>query len=214
MTLRARIVRAPLSNGAKALFALRPSATQMRRIAREELESRLTAERVAEEARSQANAIVARAREEANGAAAEIAREAREEAEARVAAQWLALRQGESARLVQGSDKIVAVAVALAERLLGAALDLRPELIAQLARVAIDEARGAQRIAIEAHPLDVELLRQSLRDAHLEHQLVEIRANEALARGDLRLKTDVGTIDAKLSTRLDRLAIALRDPLP
>ena len=214
MTLRARIVRAPLSNGAKALFALRPSPTQMRRIAREELESRLMAERVVEEARSQANAIVARAREEASGAAAEIAREAREQAEARVAAQWLALGQGESTRLERDSDKIVAAAIALAERLLGTALELRPERIAELARVAIDEARGAQRIAIEAHPLDVILLRQSLRDAHLEPQLVEIRTSEALARGDLRLKTDVGTIDAKLATRLDRLATALRDALP
>src|SRR5215472_4052664 len=116
MTTRARIVRAPLSDGKAPLFPLGPSATHMRRIAREELESRLAAERIVQEARSQAEAIVSRAREEAGEAAAEIAREAREQAEARTAAQWLALKQGESARLERNGDQIVAAAVALAER--------------------------------------------------------------------------------------------------
>jgi flagellar biosynthesis/type III secretory pathway protein FliH len=214
MTPRARILRAPAAEGATPLFSLRPSATHARRIAREALESRLAAERVLQDARSQAATIIARAREEASGAAAAVAREAREQAEARHAAQWLALRNSEGVRLARDKDRIIAVAVVLAERLLGTALTLEPERIADLARVAIAEARGARRIAIDAHPLDAEMLRQSLRDANLDPQSVEVRQDGALARGELRLQTDVGAIDAKLATRLERLAAALRDALP
>jgi flagellar biosynthesis/type III secretory pathway protein FliH len=214
MMPRARVVRAPAAQQATPLFSLRPSATHARRIAREELESRLAAGRIEQEARERAAAMVSRAREDATAAAAEVAREARERAEARVAAQWLALRDGEGDRLARDRDRIVAVAVVLAERLLGTALALEPERITDLARVAIDEARGARRVAVEAHPLDAQILRQSLRDARLDPQSVEVLPNEALARGEIRLKTDVGAIDAQLATRLERLAAALRDALP
>jgi flagellar assembly protein FliH len=213
MTTRARIVRAAQAGDATPLPSPRPSQDQVRRMAREELEARGTAERVVQEARSQAAAIVQQAREEASIAAAEVAREAREQAEARVAAQWLCLRNDEDSRLVRDKDRMIGMAVVLAERLLGTVLALGPERIAELARVAIGEARGARRIAIDAHPLDVEMLRQSLRDASLDPHIVEVRADGALARGDLRLQTDIGTIDAKLATRLQRLAAALRDAI-
>jgi flagellar biosynthesis/type III secretory pathway protein FliH len=214
MRPRARIVRASVPVDLSApLFSLRPGATHLRRIAREVLEARLEADRVVQEARSQAGAIVNQARREAQSVAAEVAREAREQAEARVAAQWLALRDSEGARLAKDTDRVIAVAVALAERLLGTVLDLQPERIADLARVAIGEARGARRVVIEVHPRDAEMLRQSLREASLAPQTADVRSNEALAPGELRLQTDVGTIDAKLATRLERLAAALRDAL-
>jgi flagellar biosynthesis/type III secretory pathway protein FliH len=40
-----------------------------------------------------------------------------------------------------------------------------------------------------------------------------VRVDLTLARGELRLHTDVGTIDAKLALRFDRLAAALHDVL-
>lgn len=214
MTSRARIVRAAQAARATPLPSLRPSQGLVRRMAREELEARLTAERLVQEARLQSAAIVEQARKEAGLAFAELAREAREQAETGVAAQWLRLRHAENARLAADKERIIAVAVALAERLLGAALALQPERVAELASVAISEARGARRIAMDAHPLDAEILQQSLHHAGLDPQVAEIRADEALARGELRLQTDVGTIDAKLATRLERLAAALRDALP
>jgi flagellar assembly protein FliH len=105
------------------------------------------------------------------------------------------------------------VAVVLAERLLGAALQLSPERIADLARGVIAEARGARRATIEAHPTDVQALRRHLPAAGLDMHAVELRESESLARGELLLHTDLGTIDAKLASRLDRLAEALRDAL-
>jgi flagellar biosynthesis/type III secretory pathway protein FliH len=40
-----------------------------------------------------------------------------------------------------------------------------------------------------------------------------VRSDAALARGELRLHTDLGTIDARLAPRFERLAAALRDAI-
>lgn len=200
---RARVMKATeAATKALALFEAGPSAAQRTRIAREELEARAMAER-----------IVARAREEARHAAEEVAREAREAEHAKVAALFVALRDAEQRRLDGHHDRIVQIAVALAERLLGASLDLDPSRVAHLARTVIAEARGARRAVIDAHPLDADVLRRHLTTEGLDVRDVEIRDDAALARGELRLYTDVGIIDAKLSPRLDRLAAALRDAL-
>jgi flagellar assembly protein FliH len=107
----------------------------------------------------------------------------------------------------------VALAVALAERLLAAALELHPEHIAKLARGVLDEARGARRAVIGAHPLDADTLRNHLTALDLDIRSVEVQNDATLGRGELRLHTDVGTIDARLAPRFDRLAAALRDAL-
>jgi flagellar biosynthesis/type III secretory pathway protein FliH len=210
---RARVVRAEDATRAAPLLAPGPSDTQRRRIAREEIEARLASERIVDEARAAAEALVARAKEEAVAAGAKAAREAQESANAELAARWLALRAAEGPALEREKERIVAVAVALAERLLDAALELDPARIADLARAVLAEARGARRAVIHAHPLDVDALRRHLTTAGLGVQTVEVRADEALARGALRLHTDVGIIDAQLSPRLERLAAALRDAL-
>lgn len=210
---RARVLKAADAVAARPMLAPGPSGAQRRRIAREEIEARLAAERIVEEARAQAEALLARAREQAAAAAAQASREAEEAADAKLVARWLALRAAEARRLERDEERLVPVAVALAERLLGVALELEPARIADLARTALAEARGARRALVEAHPLDAEPLRRHLSTVGLDAGCVEVREDEALARGELKLHTDVGTIDAKLSARLERLAAALRDAL-
>jgi flagellar biosynthesis/type III secretory pathway protein FliH len=211
-TPRARIVRGPRVDGAPLLSpAVAPS--RQRRIVREELEARLSADRIVEAARARAEELTARARERAVRDGEELARVAREEGEARGLARWIRLHEEEMARLESAQESVIGLAVVLAERLLGAALELRPERIADLARAALAEARGARRVVLHAHPLDSEALRRHLQAAAVGAQAVEVRDDAGLARGALRLQTEVGTIDAQLSPRLERLAAALRDAL-
>lgn len=214
MTLpRARVVRASHAATVAPILAPTTGAQQRRRIAREEVEAHLAAERILAEARAEADALVARAREEAARGAADAARVAGEEARARVVAQWARLLDAQRAKLERDVDRIVAVAVALAERLLGASLELDPSRIATLARGVVAEARGARRATIEAHPIDGRALREHLAAAGLDPHAFDVRDDESLARGALRLHTDVGVIDAQLAPRLERLAAALRDAL-
>jgi flagellar biosynthesis/type III secretory pathway protein FliH len=213
MTPRARIVRAEGAGQAQRLLTSTPSERQRKRIVREEFEARLVAERIFEEARVEAQRILEDARARATGAAAAAVESAREEAHTRLAAQWLALRQAEQRGPEREHDRIVAMAVVLAERLLVASLELDPTRIAGLARAVIAEAGGARRAVIDAHPLDAGPLQTQLNVTGLDIQSIEVREDAALARGELRLHTDVGIIDARLAPRFDRLSAALRDAL-
>ncbi len=207
-----RIVRAG-DAAADPLLAPGPSVEQRRRIARAELEAKLAAETLVAEARARAQELAARAREEAGREAEAAVREAREGEGAMLTAKWLALRRAEQRAIDGETERVVALAVTLAERLVGAALHLQPELVADLARTVLAEARGARRAVVRAHPLDADTLRGHLSTAGLDVLTVEVRNDETLERGELKLHTDVGIIDAKLSSRLDRLADALRDAL-
>jgi flagellar biosynthesis/type III secretory pathway protein FliH len=210
---RARIVRAHEATRGKPVLAPGPGPAQTRRIARAVLEARLEAERVVQEATAQAEAILASARQQALAAGEEAARQSRAEADAQLAARWIALRAAEGRRLQDDAERVIPVAVALAERLVGGTLELAPERIAAIAAGVLAEARGARRAVITAHPLDAEALRRHLTAPGLDAQTLEIQTDEGLARGALRLHTDVGIIDAQLTPRLERLADAIRDAL-
>ena len=210
---RARVVRGEAAARGVPLLAPGPGVGQRRRIAREELEARLTAERLVQEAHAQADAILLDAREKGAVAADTARHEAQAEADAQLAARWLFLRQAEARRMGDDADRVLTLAVALAERLVGATLELDPKRIVTLATGVLAEARGARRATIHAHPLDAEVLRTHLIGSSLDDQSFTIESDEALARGALRLHTDVGIIDAQLTSRLDRLAAALRDAL-
>lgn len=210
---RARVIRGDQAARGVPLLAPGPSPAQQRRIAREEIEARLNAERIQHEAEERAAALLAQAKADGIAAAAEATRQARAEADAQLAARWIALRDAESRRLSDDGERIVPTAIVLAERLLGAALELHPERIAHLAALVLAEARGARRATIEAHPIDAEALRAQLGTVGLDAHVLDIKTDETLARGALRLHTDVGLVDAQLAPRLERLAHALRDAL-
>ena len=213
MTRRARIVRAPGLPRPRALLAPGPGEAQRTRIPREEAEARVAAEGILAEARARADELLAAARAEATRAGEEARRVASEEADAKLAARWLLLRREERSQLEQAGDRVITLAIALAERLLDASLELGPERIVALAGRVIAEAGGARRAVVEAHPLDAAALREHLVAAAFDLQSVEIRESAGLARGELRLHTDVGIIDARLAPRFHRLAAALRDVL-
>jgi type III secretion protein L len=210
---RARVVKHGGETVVAPLLAPGPSAQQRRRIAREELEAKLAADAIVQEAHAQAEEILAQANEAAAQTTVEAREEARRDADRTLVARWLALREAEARRSATDADRVVPVAVALAERLVGAALELQPSRVAALAAGVLAETRGARRATIHAHPADAEALRTHLADGGLDPSSVEIRDDTTLARGALRLHTDVGIIDAQLAPRLERLAEALRDAL-
>jgi flagellar assembly protein FliH len=210
---RARIIRASIGPPAEPLLPVRAGDAAARRVAREELDARLTADRVVRDAEAAAAALISDARVQAATAIATASREAREEAAADLTARWLALRAKELSTLGRDGERVIPLAVVLAERLLGASLALEPSRIADLARAVFAETRGARRAIVEAHPSDADELKRQLSSGSLDLGSVEVRSDETLARGELRLHTDVGTIDARLAPRFDRLAAAVRDAI-
>jgi flagellar assembly protein FliH/type III secretion protein L len=207
------VVRVAELGSAKPLVEAAPCETEHRRwvrVAREELEARERAERIVREARERAGEILKGAEQQAREVVASAAREAAMEQEATLAARWLGLTKSKAVAIEREADRWVSIAVALAERLLGSALAMDPSRVVDLTRTVLDEARGARRVVLHANPLDAEALRTHLAKAGFEPCSAEIREDPALGRGDLRLQTDIGNIDAQLAPRLERLAAALR----
>jgi type III secretion protein L len=196
MTLaRARVIRVDVAGAVTRVQAPRTS----RRIPAAIVDARLEAERIVEVARTRAAAE-----------SAQIRSEARQAEIARLAASFVALRVREEEGVLRARDRVIELAVVLAERLVGEALRIEPERIGELARAAIAEARGASRVRIDAHPSDVAALEVILADAGVS---AEVGSDESLGRGSLVVHTDLGRVDARLEPQLSRLASALKEAL-
>jgi flagellar biosynthesis/type III secretory pathway protein FliH len=209
---RARIVQGlpEERSSVPSLPLVTPEAS--RRVAGEVAEAHDAGEAIKKRAQAEADALVAAARAGAVDIAAKAAAEAREAEEAKLAGLYLALQRADETRAERDIARTAELAVVLAERLLGAALALDPGVVAQLAQNALAEARGARRAVIEASPLDVATLRGQLDGASIL-EITDIRPDPSLGRGSIRIRTNIGDVDATLRTRLDRLGAALRDVL-
>lgn len=213
---RGRIIRGEAADRAVPILRAGLGEEQRARLSREEVEAHQNADRIVHLALTRSESILASAKADAERVAREASQQAAEAEQARLAAAWLALREHEEKRAARDLDRSVAIAKVLAERLIGRELELDSALIASIAREALAEARGARRVRLEANPRDAEGLRNELVGAGLgspEGVAIEVIENTELARGSLRVHTELGTVDARLHPRLERLAAALRDAL-
>ena len=237
MTIRrGRIVRGDDAATAVALDI--PSSPVLhrsfgRRVLAAEMNARQEAQRIIDEATTSGAAIVERALGEARrvresaaqdaahvraAAVEEAARlresakdEAHREAQAAASAAIVAMRTAEERAVCEEADRVIAVAQAVSERLVGHAIESQPSAILEIAREALREARGAREITINAHPDDCDVLKSHLADLGVPSEIVQIQPSTLLSRGDLILHTELGTLNAKLQPRLERLIVALRD---
>lgn len=210
MTLpRARIVKATTAPSAPAATPRVQERPVARRVPAVVLDAHAEAGAIRARAEEEARRILDEARSKVAHLADDAAREAREREIARVTAELLGVRAAEEKRRAGEIDRSIAVATALAERVIGEGLRIEPERIAVLATEALREARGARRVRIEASPDDVAPLRAAL--ALLGTEVTDIVPSEELGRGSLVVVTDLGRVDARLTPQLDRLAAALRD---
>jgi flagellar biosynthesis/type III secretory pathway protein FliH len=182
-------------------------------VRREVLAAAERAQRLVSAAEERAAHIVA----DAERAAAELRlvaeAEGRADAAAKIAARALALRHHEARSDERELNRSVDLARLLAERLLGESLRVAPEQVVALARQALGEARGARRITIVAHPEDARILEHSLPALGLDPSAAQVRADASRARGNLRIETEIGVLDAELAPQLERLSLKLRESL-
>jgi flagellar biosynthesis/type III secretory pathway protein FliH len=137
--------------------------------------------------------------------------EGRAEGVAQVAAHAVRLAALESQSDERALARTIDVARLLAERLLGEALRVDETRIVALARVALGEARGARRVVIVANPDDARVLESSREGLGMPPEAIAIAIDDQRARGDLRIETEIGVLDAALAPQLDRLALKLRE---
>jgi len=108
------------------------------------------------------------------------------------------------------------LALSGAEQVVGAALDVNPDLILATARGALRRLVDRDRVTILVNPDDLDRMRAHAAD--LAEELggigsLDVQAERRIAPGGLIVQTPEGDVDARLDTRLARLGEVIREAL-
>lgn len=110
--------------------------------------------------------------------------------------------------LEQWEQRAVALAAAMAERLVRGELARRPEISLQWIREALELVSGSGEFAIHLHPGDFETLqRQAAQLAAAMHPTATVRltADPTVTPGGCRVATEFGNVDMQIETQLERI---------
>ena len=133
---------------------------------------------------------------------------------------------GQMARVLQALDdelgqleqqlasSVARVATELARQVVRGELAVRPALVAQVARDAVNTVlMSARHITVQVHPDDHALVAQGCEEA-LAARGARLLAQPGLARGGCRVESDAGVIDAQVATRWAQATQALGTGVP
>ncbi|HJZ86950.1 MAG TPA: FliH/SctL family protein [Polyangia bacterium] len=168
------------------------------------------------DARTEAQRILAQARQEAEAlrerARAEGREEGRAEGRAEIAQTLVRLHtEAGHARTAAGED-LRRLAVRIASKILGHALELDPTLVVDICAQALRGATEQREIVVRVHPDDlpaIEQARPQLRAALLKARDFTLRPDAGVGRGGCIVETELGSVDARLETQLAVIENAL-----
>lgn len=164
------------------------------------------------DARERASALLAQTEREIAQRAESALAAARAQARAELAAELLALAEARDRMLAAESAQLAQLGLALARRIVGEELALRPERVRDLCAELLARVRRARQVSLRVHPDDRALLETQLAALRASAELagaLHIESDPALARGDCVVVSDVGVLDARIDTRLEALGRAL-----
>lgn len=177
------------------------------------VEAHQRAREIVQEAESEAQDIRERATAEASDVSLQRQARARADALSLVVRQVVELHKRQAELDASVVDRSIGLAQLLAERLLGEQLSLEPERVAALARQTLLEVAGARRAVVTAHPDDAQYLRAGLEGLETPIETLSIESDASLARGQIRVETELGVVEANLPGQLERLSTQLRQLL-
>jgi flagellar assembly protein FliH len=185
-------------------------------------EARRTAEQMVEQGRLSRDAELEAARREGHQAGYEqgygdgLATADRETAGLIATAESIATHVArERAQLLEGGEgELVELALAIAERIVCAAIDVEPELVVDVCRAAMRKAFQRETLTVLANPADLHMLREA--GPQLAAELGGVRHLEfveerRLERGGVIVRTPAGEIDATFDGKAGKIAESLRE---
>jgi flagellar assembly protein FliH len=101
----------------------------------------------------------------------------------------------------------VDLALFLAEKVIGGALAVQPELVVEAVRGALRGIVERERVTVLVHPEDLEMVRAAMESMKvtlggIEH--CEVQAERRVSRGGAIVRTADGDVDARMETKLQR----------
>ncbi|UJR79174.1 type III secretion system stator protein SctL [Sandaracinus amylolyticus] len=166
----------------------------------EVVDARAEAERIVEAARREAEALVEGARAECERLRAEARAEGAASGLAQAAALLVEARRARDGALVGIERDAQTLALAAAERIVGEALTIDPSRVITIVRDVIARARRARAIELRVHPEDARVLDGAI-DAG-----VRVIEDASITRGGCVMRSELGTVDARVEVRIDAMA--------
>lgn len=103
----------------------------------------------------------------------------------------------------------IQLAAKIAEKLVRYQIDLNPELPRELLKSTLELVAGTPQINVSLSPADYEALgteQEQVIKALSGCGTVQVLADDQLKKGDSRVETQYGTIDAQIDTQIERIA--------
>jgi flagellar biosynthesis/type III secretory pathway protein FliH len=126
------------------------------------------------------------------------------------------LREQEAAVADAVEAQAASLAVQIAEKVVAGALAVEPERVLDVVRGALRAIVERERVVILVNPDDLELVRDGMGEiagqlGGIEH--VDVQEERRVPRGGTVVRTTVGEVDARISTKLDRARDAVQEQL-
>jgi flagellar biosynthesis/type III secretory pathway protein FliH len=122
----------------------------------------------------------------------------------------LARAEERAARIVEEArEELTALAVRMAEKILGEELRLRPDAVCAIAQQCLSTSPAARNLRLRVSPEDLPLLQAALPRLGRAGARLELQADESISRGGCLLQSELGEVDGRLEVQLARLAEAL-----
>ncbi len=174
----------------------------------EEVEARGMAKAILDKAQADAAQIIAKAHQEEQAILEEARRKGKEEGLAHVTEELARAKMQAGEMLKAASKDVVALALIVAEKIIGRDLERDPNTMIEICAAAIENVRNAKQMVLRVNPEDGAILRNG---AKALMQLVgrsvdiAIKDDSDVRKGGCVVQTEFGTIDAQLSTQLGML---------
>ncbi len=147
------------------------------------------------------------------GGEEDAARVQADDAQRALSALGTALSEVDAARkkaLQAANRDIVALSLAIAERIVHTHVELDPETVVRNVRAALDELGIADHSEVHLAPQDVAAVEALLRDAGGERPPIRIVPDPSVKPGGARVVSDIGEVDATLAGQLASIAEAFK----
>ena len=176
-------------------------------------DAKIEADRLVAEARLEAERLLAAAHDEVERLRRRAETEGRERGLAAVTELLVGARAATARARANAETELRTLAVRIAEKILGRELQVDAGAVVDVARAALKHAGEPREVILRCAAEDLEALERGkprLVERCRAAQVVVFRADPGVTRGGCIVETELGVIEARLSTQLDAIERALR----
>ena len=117
--------------------------------------------------------------------------------------------------LKSGNRDLMDLAFKIAEKIIGKQLELDPDTIISIVKQAMQTVRQTKQLTIRVHPDDAKRLKaneEELQEALGRQRILDVVEDKKVQPGGCIIESEIGTVEAQLTTQLERLKKILLQP--